>query len=65
MKYSFECKRCGTEFTVTMSVKKYESLKVKGCPVCFSERIVRDYEDLLGIHFKGNDFTKSTKEEKE
>lgn len=64
MIYSYECKNCGTEFEVSMSVKKYESLKVKGCPVCFSKKIVRDYEDLLGIHFKDKDFTKYIEEEK-
>lgn len=62
MIYSYECKRCGTEFSVSMSLKKYETLKVKGCPVCFSERIKRDYE-VPEIHFKGDGFTKSVKED--
>lgn len=63
MIYPFKCKTCGTEFTVSMSVKRYETINVKYCPVCKSQEIKRTfYSDGISVQFKDDGFTKYVKE---
>lgn len=64
MIYPFTCPRCHAEFTVTMSVAIYEKLRNKmACPVCKNYPAKRDLT-AVSVHYVGDGFTKSVKEEK-
>lgn len=56
MNYPYRCKACGTEFTVTMSVKKYESVVVY-CPICKSNPSRTYYSNGFSVIYKDSDFT--------
>lgn len=59
MNYPYKCKTCNTKFTVEMSVREYETIKVVVCPVCKSKEIKRTfYSQGIAIHYKDNGFTK-------
>lgn len=64
MIYPFRCVKCGTEFSITLEVLKYESQEIKYvCPICRSSKVKRTfYSDGISIQFKGDGFTKSVKE---
>jgi predicted nucleic acid-binding Zn ribbon protein len=58
MNYPYKCKNCGTEFTITMSVKKYETIVVY-CPVCKVKNPNRTfYSNGFSIQYKDDGFTK-------
>lgn len=63
MIYPYRCKNCGTEFHISMSVKKYETIKIY-CPVCKIENPNRTYySNGFSIQYKDPDFTKFVGEE--
>lgn len=58
MNYPYKCKNCGTEFTITMSVKKYETIEIH-CPVCKMKNPSRTfYSQGISIQYQDNGFTK-------
>jgi DNA-directed RNA polymerase subunit RPC12/RpoP len=58
MNYPYKCQNCGTEFIITMSVKKYQTVKVY-CPICKQENPNRTYySNGFTIIYKDSDFTK-------
>lgn len=58
MIYPYKCKSCGIEFTVTMSVKEYETIVVH-CPVCKTKKPNRTYySNGFSVIYKDSDFTK-------
>lgn len=57
MNYPYRCKTCGTEFTIQMSVKKYETIVVF-CPVCKVRNPSRTfYSNGVSVQYKDNGFT--------
>ncbi len=63
MNYSYECKNCGTDFTISMSVKKYGTVKAF-CPVCKEENPNRTFQ-TTAIIFKDPGFTKYVEQKEE
>jgi predicted nucleic acid-binding Zn ribbon protein len=64
MNYPYKCPRCHIEFYVTLSVEVYEKIgeNIK-CPVCGGTQKARRQLVTAPVHFHGDGFTKSAKEE--
>ncbi len=39
--YTYECKKCGNEFELSLSFSEYAAKKNHRCPACGSKRVVQ------------------------
>jgi len=44
--YGYRCKKCGKDFSLTMTIKEHSRAKVK-CPSCKSDQVVRKFESFF------------------
>lgn len=66
MIYTFRCKHCKKDFESDMSYEAYLAALHFECPYCCSTNVSRTYRwSEHQIQFKGQGFTKSTKQEEE
>ena len=64
MIYTYRCNACNEVFPTEIRLSQYvtNGLKII-CPKCSSKDVRRSFQEPINVHYVGDDFTKSVKQE--